>query len=251
MLAPKREKKVNRTILAITDFTKSSTNAVLFAANLFKYTNLKIILLNVFETPNEKEPLLISVEDILTKDSESGLKKQSSDIALKLKEQGVSISTFSISGKLKKALTQVMETESIDLILSGISTDIYPSKYFSNTPILFIGQSKYPVLLVPEKASDKELKSLITVNFDASKHEIPRDREFEHMVNHDHIVKHVLSVNEKKIDKKIISSLQTMLSKEKAELVILIPAPGDKIDKALLDYRLQELCPTIASLLNC
>ncbi len=85
MLAPKKKKLVERSILGITDFTKSSTNAVLFAANLLKNTAIKLKLLNVYETPTEKATLLISVDDILTQDSESGLKKQTTEITSGLK----------------------------------------------------------------------------------------------------------------------------------------------------------------------
>lgn len=250
MRLEKEEKKANRTILAITDFTKSSTNAILFAANLLQYSTLKIILLNVFETPGDKDSLLISVDDILIKDSDTRLKKQTTEITSFLKERKLNISTRSLPGKLKKGIEKIIEEEDIDLIVMGIPLEKYPSKYLEDCPVLFIGQSKNPVLLVPENCVDKPLRSVLTLNFDTAKLQNMLNKDLEHIINHDHITKYTISINEKKIDHKVIASLHTMLKKEEVEFIIFIPAPGDKIDRALLDYRVQDLCPSVAILLN-
>ena len=245
-----QENKANRTILAITDFSPSSTNAILFAAYLFQYSAFNILLLNVFETPSDKDSLLISVDDILIKESDTRLKKQSAEIASILKDQKLNISTYSFPGKLKKGIAKVMETEDIDMIVSGIPSDKYPSKYLDSCPMLFMGQSKYPVLLVPEHCVDKPLRKVLTLNFDSVKEPNILNKDLEHIVNHDHITKYTLSINENKIDSKAIASLRTMLKKEEVELIIFIPAPGDRIDRALIDYQVQELSPAVSSILS-
>ena len=249
--APKlKQKKEDPTILAITDFSKSSTNAILFAAHLFRDTTLKINLLNIFENPTDKATLLISVEDILMKESVISLKKQAAEIAFVLKKQKPTILSHSISEALKKGIAKIAESEKIDLIVAGIPAGKYPSEYLNDYPILYIGQSKYPVLLVPENCVDKPVRSVLTLNFDSAKQQNTENKDLEHIVNHDHIAKYTININEKKIDRKVTASLQSMLKKEEVELITLIPAPGDKIDKALLDYRIQELYNTTASLLS-
>ncbi len=242
---------MDRTILAITDFTKSSTRAILFAVNLFRYSTLKIILVNIFETPSDKDSLLISVEDIILKDSETGLKKQSAEIITTLKNEKITILTNSITGKLKKGIGKIIESEQIDLIVAGIPSDRVRDNIFYDIPLLFKVQSKYPVLLVPENCIDKPLRSILTVNFDSAQSKNETDNTLEQIINHDHISKYTITINEKKIDNSVKASLQTMLINDNVELIIFNPAPGDKIDMALADFRIQELYPTVATLLNC
>jgi hypothetical protein len=250
MTEQKHKNGVDQTILAITDFSKSSSNAILFAANLLQYCNLKFIFLNVFDIPSDKDSLLISIEDILTTESETDLKKQSAEIALAFKNREINISTYSLTGKLKKGIAKIIESEDIDLIVAGIPANKYPSNYLNDCPILFRGQSKYPVLLVPENCVDKPLRRVLTLNFDSAKQQNMLNKDLEHIINHDHITKYTISINEKKIDHKVISSLHTLLKKEKVELIIFISAPGDRIDKAMLDYQLYELYPYLMSLLD-
>lgn len=250
MKMQKENKKADKTILAITDFSKSSTHAILSAARLFENANLKYKLLNVFENPGEKAALLISIEDILAKDSEMGLKKQAAEIAPALNSPESNISTYSIAGKLRKAVSDIVRSESVDLIVTGIPADKYPCKTPDNKPILFMGQSRVPVLMVPEKCSDETVKSVLILNLYAQLPEKVIAKGFESIVNHDHIAKNVIYINEKKISTALSASLHDALSKSEANLIIIIPAPGDKIDRALLDFHIQELCPTVAALLN-
>jgi len=247
----KSKKKAAKNILAVTDFSKSSTNAILFAARLFENSNLKFNLLNVFENPNEKATLLISVEDILTKDSEAGLEKQSGEIASLLTSLKFKISTHSLPGRLKRAISAIAQTENIDLLVAGISSDNYPCKNLNNTPLLFMGQSKLPILIVPEKCSDKPVNTVLILNLDAHLPKNILDKGFESIINHDHIAKYTIGLNEKKIDAGTITHLNSELKEHDVNLIIVIPAPGDRIDRAMLEYQIKELCPSIASLLNC
>jgi hypothetical protein len=246
----KEKRKVNRTILAITDFSKSSTTAILFAARLFKNSKRKIIFLNVFENPNDKSPLLISVEDILIKDSEAGLKKQSTEVETALKTLKFSSTRHSMAGKLRKAIRTITQFENVDLIVAGIPANRYPCKNLNNAPLLFMGQSKYPILIVPEKCSHKPVKSILVVNLAGHPTKNSVEKGFEYIINPDHISKHLLSLNEKKIDNGIVSSLHKTIKEKDVNLIIIIPAAGDKIDRALRDYQVQELCHFIASLLS-
>lgn len=246
----KRKKKIDKTILAITDFTKSSTNAMLFAAHIFKDVNLKFKLLNVFENPAERATLLISVEDILTKDSETGLKKQSAEIASVLNSPKLNISCYSKPGRLKPVIDTILQTEPIDLIVSGIPADKYNGKNLNNVPLLFMGRNKLPLLMVPEKISDSPVKNILIINLDAQQLKTAFVNKFESFVNHDHISKHVIYINEKKIDHALAASVNDLLIQREADLIIVIPAPGDKIDRAIQGYSAQELYPAIDSLLN-
>lgn len=247
----KTEKKADRNILAITDFTKSSTHAILFAANLFKNSILKFKLVNVFDNPNDKASLLISIEDILTKDSEAGLNKQSAEITSALETMKFHISTYSTTGRLKKAIGTIAQADDVDLIVAGAPSDKYPCKNLNNIPLLFMGQSRYPILIVPENCFHNVIKNILILNLGGTLAKYKFEKGFEHIVNHDHISKREIHINEKKMDKATTTSIQSILNQKKTDLIIIIPAPGDKIDRSLLDYQIHDLCPSIAALLNC
>lgn len=110
-------KRTNSTILAITDFSKSSTNAILNAIRLYKNAHVTLKLLNVFENPGEKANLLISVDDIISRDSKAGLKKQAAEITSLFKKGGLTIQTYSMPGKLHKAIQTITQSDTIDLIV--------------------------------------------------------------------------------------------------------------------------------------
>lgn len=248
----KAQKKNDKTILAITDFSKSSTNAILFAARLFKNYNLKLNLLNVFENPSEKAALLISIEDIVSKDSELGLKKQSEEIAYKLEDIKPQITTNSLSGKFKKVVGTITQSENIDLIVAGIPLNQYPCKELNYVPFLFVGQSKFPILMVPEDCVSKSVKNILVLSLDVRLSKGLVNKGFEYFANHHSIDRNIINLNDKKVNNSAkLSSLFTSIKENKVDLLMIIPSAGDKIDRALLDYQVQELCPTVASLLNC
>ena len=246
-----RKKKEDKTLLAITDFSKSSTNAILFAADIFKDFSIRFKLLNVFENPDDEGLMLISIGDILSKKSEDSLKNQSAEIASILKEKNLDISTYSASGKLKKIIGRLAQSEDINLIVTGIPANKYPCKEPNNTPLLFMGQSRHPVLMVPENCSSKTVNNILILNLDAHLPENKIDISFERMINHDHINKTIITLNEKNMDNEKISSIYTSLKENHADMLVVVSSVGDKLDRALLDYQIQELCPTTASLLNC
>lgn len=251
MNSQERKIKVIKTILAITDFSKSSTNAILFAADIFKDSDIRVKLLNVFENPDDEGLMLISIGDILSKRSEDSLELQSSEIASILKEKNLDISTYSASGKLKKIIGNLAQSEDISLIVTGIPDNKYPCKEPNNTPLLFMGQSRHPVLMVPENCSSKTVNNILILSFDAHLPENKIDTSLEKMVNHDRISKTIITLNEKNVDNEKISSIYTSLKENRADMLVVVPSASDKLDRALLDYQIQELYPTLASVLNC
>ncbi|HTA26953.1 MAG TPA: universal stress protein [Bacteroidia bacterium] len=242
--------RADRTILAITDFSKSSTNAILFAAHLLKDSNLKLKLVNIVENPTDKTPLLISVEDILAKDSEDGLKKQSAEIASAFKNDTLHISTYSLSGKLKKIVPAISPADTIDLIVAGIPSDKHSGKNLHNVPLLFMGQSRHPTLIVPENFTPKPIKSVLILNMSSEPPGKTFDFGFEHIFSQHQPARHIIQINAAKTGPGALASIENTISDEKKDLAILIPSAGDRIDKALLEYRIQDLSPFVTSILN-
>jgi len=250
MSSRERKDKADKTILAITDFSKNSTHAILFAAGLFKDSIIQIKLLNVFESPDKKAKLLISIDDIIIKDSETGLKKQSAEIASVSKKKSLKILTYSASGKLKKIIGSLAQSEDISLIVGSIPPNKHPCKKLNYTPFLFMGQSRHPVLMVPENHVHKTVNNILILNLDAHLSESKINTSFENLVNHKHISTRIITLYEKNIDNTKISSIFKLLKESRAGMLIIVPSAGDKLDRQLLDYQIQELCTTLASLLN-
>ena len=247
---PFKTTKAERTILVITDFSECSTNAILFVAHLFQHTKLKISLLNTFGNPSERESFLLYIEDILAKKSGKGLKKQTTEIDSIFKERKLNISTHSLPDSLKKGIAKIIEAEDIDMIVVGLPAGKYPSEYLNTCPVLFRGQSKYPVLLVPEKCINKPLRNVVTLNFYSAQQQNILNKDLEHLVNYDDTTNHVINVNDGKTNNTTLKTLENTITSTKKDLIILNSAPGDQIDKALLEYRIQDLSSLVISMLN-
>lgn len=247
----KRKKKADKTVLVITDFSKNSTNAILFAAGMFKDSTIRFKLLNIFESPDEKARLLISVEDIISQNSEIGLEKQSAEIASTIKKKNLEVSTLSASGSLKKIIGNLAQSEDISFIVAGIPADKYPCKELNNMPLMFMGQNRYPVLMVPENCSPKPLKNFLVLNLDTHTPQNKLETRFENIVSQGGVSKNFLTLSEQNMDTVKISSVYALLKENRTGILVIIPSAGDKLDRALLDYQIEELCPNIAALLNC
>jgi hypothetical protein len=244
-------KKAVRNVLVVTDFSKSSANAIYFAAKLLKHAELKFVLLNCYVNPDEKSTLLISLKDILQKKSERALEKQVSEMESLIEKKPLEISTYSEPGKLKKAMDTITGNEEIDLMVAGIPSAQYQGKIPVSIPLLFMGQGRYPLLLVPEDCNEKDIKNILVLNMNPIPPETSIKKGLEHIINHDHLSRHTININERDFDSAKAKSLGETLSRRAEELIIIIPSPGDRIDKSLMEYRIQELCPAVGSLLNC
>jgi len=252
MGAKKAEKKVTKTILAVTNFSKSSTNAIVFASNLFANRKLKLLLLNIFENPDETKNMLILINDILGKESEKGLKKQSVEIKALLKDRNLDISVYSMTGKLEKVINTINQTQNIDLMVAGMCSGKYSNKGPENLPMLFMGLSKYPVLLLPENYSDGPVKNILVLNLESDRERFNVKRYFEYIINQDYLTGRIININEKKIDNEMVASLQRMLAmrKEKTDIIIVTPPSGNSIDRAVLELKVDKLSLITSSLLN-
>jgi hypothetical protein len=243
-------KEKNTTILAITDLSEKATNAIVHAVNLFKEAHIKLILLNVLENRKENTSLLISVEDVIHKGSDIALEKQSAEITSIFKKKKLDISTCSLLGRrLNIAIGNNIHYEDIDLIVTGISPAKNTFKEVANIPLLFIGQSRFPVLLVSENCSHKAVKNILTINLSSYPYKNTFSKTFEHIIKDKSISKHTIHIYGKKINNVMSAILHTMLTKHKINLIVIISSPGDKIDRALLGYNFHDLYPAITSLL--
>ena len=113
-----------------------------------------------------------------------------------------------------------------------------------------MGQNRYPVLLVPEECSNKPIKNILILNLGSHQVNDYSKNGLEHILNHNHLAKFVINLNDIKNDNTETAFLNKTLTKQKTDLILIVPSTGDRIDRALLNCQVKELNTLLVSLLN-
>lgn len=207
-----------RKVLIPTDFSEYSMNAVQYAFQVFEGTEeTEYVLLNAYHTPHGgSATMLVSITDILKKDSEAGLKKVLKDLELTGDEHNVR--TMSMHGTLAGVIDQILKKEDFNVIIMGTHGAGGLEKVLlgSNTSEV-VKKIKKPVLIVPYNASYvKPDKILLTTDFKPIRRDlqIERLRDFAAAVDAEILV---LNVHEERdvvdIEKaKMTSGLEELLA---------------------------------------
>jgi len=152
------------TILAPTDFSKPSDNAVTYAAEVAKLTKAKLILLHVYSIPitsGESAVLLPPWTDI-QKDCLEALEKKKRTLIHKhgktLQIDCVCKIGYAIAQIVKECITE----NNVDLVVMGLRGAGYLSeKLIGSVTIKLIKRSNCPVLVINEKVKFKTLKQIV------------------------------------------------------------------------------------------
>ncbi len=152
-----------KTILVPYDFSEASENALHYAAHLSKYFAGKIILFHTFHVPaytDENSMLVINQMDLLDKnktDLDAVKEKLCNDLG-----GIIEVETLVREGFLLDSLEGVCEEQHVDIIVSGIKSDVgFLKEYiFGSNSIEIAKRSKYPVLIVPEMAKYKKIQKI-------------------------------------------------------------------------------------------
>lgn len=206
-----------RKVLIPTDFSENSMNAVRYAFDLYEGTEeTEYVLLNAYEVPHGgSATMLVSISDILKKDSEIGLKKCLKDISGIIKDRKVR--TISIHGDLASAIQQLLKKEDFNGIVMGThgAGGLKKALIGSNTGEV-VKKIKKPVLIIPHNARYvKPDKILLTTDFKPIRRDmqIERLRDFTSALNGEIMVLNVHDPrNSVDIEKaKITSGLENLL----------------------------------------
>ena len=149
-----------KTILVATDFSKASDNAVYYAADLGKYLNARLILVNAYSLPVTGIDTLQSFDvlTVLKSNSHDALQKVKKDLNYRL---GFDIVLECVS-ELGSAFELINETSkkfSADLIVMGMASDSGTFKQYiigSNT-VSVARNINIPLLIIPENAKYKAI----------------------------------------------------------------------------------------------
>jgi nucleotide-binding universal stress UspA family protein len=148
-----------KTILVPTDFSDAADNAALYAANLAKSSNAKVILFHVYHVPVssfENYPIMPIEIDELQEENEKWLKKTAAQLE---KKTGIEIS---YQAKMGFAGEEILEIKHADLIIMGMKgAGKLEESLLGSIAATTFRKSKVPVLLIPEGAKYKRPKTIV------------------------------------------------------------------------------------------
>jgi nucleotide-binding universal stress UspA family protein len=152
-----------KTILAATDYSPTSLNAVNYAAELASQTRARLLLYHAFHVPvitSEAGTLVIPFED-LEKENAGKLNKIANNLRKKHGNK-LEIDQLVQMGFVADTFKQVIKVKKIDLLVMGIKgtgkiSEIVVGSTASDTA----GRVECPVLIIPEKASFKKAKKIL------------------------------------------------------------------------------------------
>lgn len=144
-------------ILFPTDFSDNANNALQYTLSLASEFGAEVMVLNTYELPYSHSGMIVSITDVMKKDSENGLKRTEEWIAQQSAFKNVKYETKSIMGNTVDTITDEAVAMKADLVVMGTkgASGIQEALIGSNTSGV-IHESECPVLAIPEEVSFKK-----------------------------------------------------------------------------------------------
>jgi nucleotide-binding universal stress UspA family protein len=147
-------------ILAATNFSKLSNNAVLYAASLAKQFNTKLILFNAFKVPFHASNTRISAtifDDLMDKN-----KNKLKEIAINLnKKFGIEVEYKCSFSNLIDEIDYLMVTNKCRFLVIGMSSKSMELNLLGNPASTLISLKRFPVLAIPINAKFNGIKNIL------------------------------------------------------------------------------------------
>lgn len=148
-------------ILLPTDFSDSATNAAEYAFGLFGFKDVQYILLHAFVEPNNSADMLVSLNDILQKQTREDLDKAYRGLIKQYPDCENVLEKRLEFGSLSLVLRAITANESIDYVVMGTSGASGLKKtFFGSNTSSALRRTKCPVITVPLATKFKGLKNI-------------------------------------------------------------------------------------------
>ncbi|UMB61212.1 universal stress protein [Lutibacter sp. A80] len=147
-------------ILAATNFSKTSNNAVLYAASLAKQFNTNLIVFNAFKLPLHASNSRVTdrLFDDLMKENTNKLK----NLALDLNKKFDIDVTYKCSySSLDEEVDSLMTSNNCRYLVIGMSTKSMEQNLLGNPTTTLISMKRFPVLAVPINAKFNGIKNIL------------------------------------------------------------------------------------------
>ncbi len=150
-----------KTIIAATDFSRASRNAVNYAAQLALATGSKLLVLHTTQFSIVGDSLL-DVSSAIKRTEDEG-QKELTDLGKILREKypGLKLEKKMQEGFTLEVLRAMVARGDVSMVVMGIyNTDNLYEAIFGSTSVTVAGSLICPVLIVPENARFRELKKI-------------------------------------------------------------------------------------------
>jgi nucleotide-binding universal stress UspA family protein len=138
-------------IILPTDFSKNARSAIEYAIGMFSYEDVEYILLNTFEDPYTTTDIIISIKDILSRQSKEGLKKEYDYFKKKYPSDLFVLKKQTKFGKLSDAINSISKNENIDYVVMGTKgSSGMENVFLGSTTLDVIKKTNCPTLVIPE-----------------------------------------------------------------------------------------------------
>jgi len=158
-----------KTIIAPTDFSENSINAVNYAADFATAVNAELLLINVVGLPLSASEY--AVTETLLEELEENTEKELSHLKEKLLERTggkLAVDTFSEIGSIGYTLEEISKRKKPLAVVMSVKNSTALERFLvgSNT-LAAVHHITQPVLIVPEKASYTKVKKVaVACDFD-------------------------------------------------------------------------------------
>jgi len=148
-----------QTFLVPVDFSPASNNAVLYAANLAKVLDARILLFHAYmlPTPVSEVPYVMISADSLKHENEELIKKSAAQIASQFQVETIWEVRIGIASDEIKSITR---EQTIDLVIMGMKGAGGFEKIIGSTTTNVINKVRIPVLIIPHDAGYTPLSKI-------------------------------------------------------------------------------------------
>jgi len=149
-----------RTIIVATDFSNSALNAIDYAASLAAQTGARLYLFHAFQLPVHASNTLITATGIdeMLEMSQRKLQKIADQ---KRQQLSIEVHAETRLAYLLDALDEIVDEVDAELVVLGMHENDWGDRLFGNTTLSVMRNSKYPVLIVPEKSNYKKIEKIL------------------------------------------------------------------------------------------
>lgn len=251
-----------KTILLPTDFSENAANAVNYAINMYGSEECKFILLNTYKTPHAGASMLVSIEDLMHKETVAELEQEVDRIRKAYPDNNLNLEIKAEFGDILMGLERVIREESVDLIIMGTkgASGVKEAVLGSNTAAVIKKITK-PVLTVPaeynfikpvniifaadynELDTDDEINSLISiakkfnskigilkVHTDTS---TPNDEEVANALNFNELFEGVEHSFIDTVEADIVDGIESYVNNNDADMLVLVSRKHSFLDRIL------------------
>lgn len=149
-------------ILVPTDFSECAENALEAAIKIATVLNAEIIILNAYSMPYTGTNVMIDISDVLKERSYEDLNKLLHKLKQSGKDKNISIHIISEYGPAAEIIASVADTQGVDLVIMGTKgAGSLASKLLGSITSNALAKVKKPILVVPEKAIDFDIKNIV------------------------------------------------------------------------------------------